>query len=219
MSHRCPDDMVLAALFENRLPPAERETLYGEMSACPDCQETLVLVGLGLADETAATAAQRFPGEAWDAVPVPRALEDRVRALYAAPKPAPAWSIIVARVRGALEALAEGLAPTPLPALAVRGVGNGPGPADALRFEIDVGVPIELLLTEGGAAGVQIGIRPADAPLPGCRVVLSRDGAVQASMALGAEGVRLPAVPTGRYELRFEAPGHPATTLPLELRG
>ncbi len=217
MSHRCPDDSTLAALFENRLPPAEREALYGEMSACADCQETLVLVGMALADEQ---AAHRFPGEAWGMAQVPAALEDRVRALYAAPAEPPVWQIAVRRVRGVIEALADSLAPAPMPALAVRGHGEEPaGARDALRFEVDVGVPVELLLTEGGIGGVRVGIRPLQTPASGSRVVLSRGGAVQASLALDLDGVHLPELEPGRYAVRFEVPGRAAVTLPLDLRG
>lgn len=198
--------MALAALFDGRLAPAEQEALYLEMSRCPLCQETLALVGLGIADEAQGLAE----------VQVPRALDAKVRGLLPAQSVVDRVAgIVVRRLRGVLESLAEGLAPQPMPALALRGAGASSG----LRFEIEAGVPIELLLVDGGAAGTRVTVRPLAPPVPRSRVVLARGEAVEASLALDARGVQLPALGVGRYELRFEVPGGPTTVLPLELGG
>lgn len=204
MSHECPDDLTLAALFDGLLDPAERDALHGEMSRCPECQTTLILIGLGLADE---------PAEVAELAPVPRRLEAGVRALYV-DRPAPARGIVVRRVREALQSLADALAPSPRPALAMRGAGE----AADLRFEIDVeGTPIELLLA-GVSDRTRVTIRPLDAPPPRTRVVLARGAEVEASLDLGSEGIGLPPLAAGRYALRFEVPGRPDTVLPLELQ-
>lgn len=207
--HVCPDALTLAALFDGLLDPEARDALHARMADCADCRETLALLGAELA---AAPPLAELP-------PAPAGLADRIRARVlprAAPAPRP-LAIAARWLDGALTALADALAPLPAPALATR----GPTPDPGLRYEVDLGgAPVELLLSgDPSAPGAHLTARALGPLPPRARLVLLRDGRIQASLAFEPDGVVLPALPPGRYELRLEGPGATPTVLPLRLEG
>lgn len=211
--HSCPDDVAFAELFDGVLSPAEQDAFYAGLLGCPDCQDTLALLGALVADEPALLP------------PAPAGLADRIAARVLPPEQRPVlaarlidgvWRGIGEAVHDLERLLGEGLralTPAARPALAVRGA----EPDGGLRYEVELaGASVELLL--GGLGDrATLTARPLDAPPPRARLVLLRGGEVQASLAFGSDGVTMPALDPGQYLLRLEIPGARPAELPLRL--
>lgn len=204
MSHRCPDEQTLAALFDGALDAEARAALHGAMLGCADCVRALAAIGSTLAEEAAAP----------DLAPPPAHVLARARALVAPPPERP-WAIAARFVRDTLESVADAMSPLPAPALAVRGAtAHDPG----LRYEIDVeGTPVEVHLLPVGPGRASLTARPVRRLPPQTRLVVESGGRVEASLSVDAEPVAVPDLEAGRYRLRFVNPVTEPTVVALRL--
>lgn len=200
MTHRIPDEETLAAYFEGLLDPMEEAAVRRALTQDPATAELVAALGLMIQAEPADAFTTPVPAHVtraaanlWPAEPVAQRVGHGLR--------------LAARWIGeTLQPLADALAPTPQPALALRGAAAEALPP-SLTWQLELGpVPVELTVTVEGAGQVALAIRPLGPPPAGALLRISAADQLRAMSSLGPDGATVSALPAATYTLALEAP-------------
>lgn len=200
MKHECPDAETLAAYFDDLLGDDERDALFEQLIACPDCVELVAtLADVARLDTLAARRAVEFPAGNTEALQ---------RRLFGGASPIEAIAKIAVRWIGrSLQPLADALVPMPMIAGVTRGAAPEHEPIP-LSYRIAVAHrAFEVTLDPIADGRLALVSRPQSATDDEIRVELECEGERRVAITLRDGGFTWPEVEPGVYRLRFESGG------------